>query len=119
MVKHNKLREAAQIVKVYDSDIDMANDVAIARVMAVVEGEYVEAVGVAKRHPDDKANPRVAALIAYSRATMNLAHKIQKRADGAVKHAEDMTQLKLTKKTDVTSEKKSALKMPSMLKKKD
>lgn len=94
MVNQSKFQKAKRVVSVYDSDIDLANDVAIARVMAVVEGEEVEAVGVAKRHPDDRSNPRVAALIAYGRAVSNLAKKIEKRAAGAVKHADDMARNK-------------------------
>jgi hypothetical protein len=105
MVNKNKKAQAQSMVQVYDSDIDLANDVAIARVMASIEGEDIEAVGVAKRHPDDKANPKVAALIAYGRAVSSLASKIEKRAAGAVKHADDMArnkELQAAKKTKTT-----------------
>jgi hypothetical protein len=109
MVNRNKISEAQEAVKIWTSNVDIANDVAIARVWATVEGDQVEAVGIAKRHPDDKANPRVAALIAYSRAVSNLSKRIEKRAAGAVKHADDMArnkELQAQRSTKKTKSKK-------------
>ena len=92
--KINKRDLAENIFSIYGTDVTVHNDVAIAKIAANVEGEWIEAVGVAKRHPDDKPNPRVAALIANTRALESLHIKLQKRASGAVKHADDIVRLK-------------------------
>lgn len=64
--------------------------------------EPVYGVGIAKRHPIDKPDLQIGFALAYGRAYEQLARKLIKRANGRVKHAEDMTLYKQQQKSKPT-----------------
>lgn len=57
-------------------------------------GETISAIGEALRHPDDKNDEQLAALLANGRALENLGRKLQKRAQGLVRHNDYLAALK-------------------------
>lgn len=67
----------------------IANDVAIAQVFMSIDSDFIDASGVARKHPDDKFSASVAEKLAYGRALESLGKKLQKRANGEVKQNED------------------------------
>jgi hypothetical protein len=48
----------------------------------------VYASGTARRDPSDKNDPVTGILLAYSRALANLAKKLERKANGRIKHAD-------------------------------
>ena len=58
--------------------------------------DWVSAAGYAKRHPEDKPDLELGLTLAYGRAFDNLSRKLLKRANGLVKHRDDMKEKKTT-----------------------
>ena len=54
------------------------------------EGRTILGRGVARRDPHDKHNPTIGQQLALGRALEDAARRILKRANGEVKHAEDV-----------------------------
>ena len=52
--------------------------------------EVYSVTGEAKRHPEDDPNPEVGILLATARAHERAAHLLAKRAQGLIKHADDV-----------------------------
>jgi hypothetical protein len=48
------------------------------------------ATGVARRHPDDEYNREIGVKLAYARALASFARQLDRQAQGAVKHADDI-----------------------------
>lgn len=67
-----------------------SKDATIALVSMYLWGEKFEADGTAKRDPQDEYNDEVAVLLAYGRAFEALSNKFLKRANGLIKHADDI-----------------------------
>lgn len=97
-----KMEQAETIFSIDDYYIEITKDLAIVRIFATIEGLQTEVTGSARRHPDDKANPKIASLLAHSRALESLSNKLAKRAQGAIKHAEDTIQIKAVQRRRTT-----------------
>lgn len=71
-------------------------DVTLVKVSTYVEIQNhileIDAVGVAKRDPKDRARKEIGYNLAFGRALENLGKKIEKKANGLVKHNDDMRQ---------------------------
>ncbi len=52
--------------------------------------EMVEINGSARRHPYDKRNNRIGLLLAQGRAYRRLADRLERQANGLIKHAQDV-----------------------------
>lgn len=83
----------------------MANTVSahratVARVTASVEidGETIreEVTTEALRHPEDKSNPEIGEMLALGRALSSLGRRLERRAQGLTKHADDIKKMKET-----------------------
>lgn len=72
-------------------DIQITREATIATVLFSdpVSGLTMRTTGVAKKHTDDKFDAEIGADLALSRAFESLAHKLNRRANGRVKCAED------------------------------
>lgn len=85
-----------------DADVVVNGDASIASVSAeVLEAwdadkdiiqvkELAEACGTAKRAPGDKPDPEIATLLALGRALQSVGRQLENRANGYVKHADDI-----------------------------
>ena len=67
-------------------------------------GNVVRASGQAFRHPDDKNDEELARMLATGRALQAAGRKLEKRANGLVKHHDDMKiyRVKQAKKPEAT-----------------
>jgi hypothetical protein len=65
-------------------------DATIAGVDLLLHDEIFSADGTAKREPRDEDNREVAELLALGRALESLSNKLLKRANGLIKHQDDM-----------------------------
>lgn len=73
-------------------------DATIAGISVVVEGVTYTADGTAKREPHDNDDPEIASLLAIGRALDNLSNKLLKKANGLVKHNDDMKKYRVEQK---------------------
>ena len=81
-------------VVIIDTDHNIAHDVVIVTISAVVQGEMIECKGTAIRHPHDKFDADTGVLLATARAYESLAKKLHIRANGLVKHNDDVARHK-------------------------
>lgn len=82
-------------VQVKDTFITYDSNVALVELIVDVQHDAQRTfTGSARRHPDDKADPDVAILLAQARAYASLAHALDKRARGLVAHKDDVKRLK-------------------------
>lgn len=78
-------------VFIVDMDEVITGDVSVVTLTADIQyDENLEFHGVAKRHPNDRANADVARLLATARAYRHLADGLEKRANGLVTHNDDI-----------------------------
>lgn len=70
------------------------HDVAAVELMVTYRGDTFLFNGHAKRDPRDKSNPKLGLDIAYARALGKAARKLERRAQGLVKHADDLAATK-------------------------
>lgn len=78
-----------------NSQIEVANTIVHRDVVAIeldmyVNGQWYTSTGVARRHPADTFNKEIGSKLALSRALSSLANKLERQANGAIKHAEDV-----------------------------
>lgn len=85
-------------------------DATIAGIVVNIEGTQYAADGTAKREPHDEDDAEIAALLAIGRALENLSNKILKRANGMVKHNDDMKKYKQVQKSKTLVAKKASSK---------
>ena len=84
----------------YDaSPVSVKNQIVHRDVVAVevefwLDGTYYTATGVAKRHPEDVFNREIGTKLAYARAFASIAAQLERQANGAVKHAEDVREIR-------------------------
>lgn len=65
-------------------------DACIVSITVCIDNDISVINGTSVRHPLDKPNEKLATMIAYARAYQNLANKLTKRANGRIKHVDDM-----------------------------
>lgn len=82
-------------VDIRDVRTSYTSDVAIVEIIADVQYDRLQVfTGSARRHPEDKANPDVAILLATARAYTSLSNALQRRSAGLVAHRDDVARLK-------------------------
>lgn len=81
-------------------------DATIAGAAINIEGTTYSADGTSKRDPHDDDDPEIAELLAIGRALETLGLKLQKRANGLIKHNDDMREYKKIQKSRKPSPKK-------------
>ena len=95
-------------VHVLDQNEEYSSDAAI--VTLAVNLQHDQGMlfrGTARRHPDDRPDADVAVLLATARAYRSFAHAIEKRAQGLVKHKDDIANLHKDTKKATKSKKAS------------
>lgn len=76
--------------ELYTDLLYVHDDVAVAEVSLWVGDELVSATGVSKRDNLDKPDHLLAALLSYGRALESISQKLLRRANGLIKHHDDM-----------------------------
>lgn len=79
-------------VIVLDTDHMIVDNVTVVTVEAIIQGEVVVVQGTAIRHPDDRFDADTGIMVATGRAYERLAENINRRANGQVKHNDDIAE---------------------------
>lgn len=80
----------SRVELVYEDTI-ISSDAAVTEIKAHLQHDSdVTVRGSARRHPADRPDADIAALLSQARAYKSLANKIEVRALGLMKHKEDM-----------------------------
>ncbi len=82
------------LVDVLDVSELSSRDACIVQISATIFDQPVVAQGTSRRNPADRHDPQVGRLLAYSRAYEQLAKKIARRANGLVKHKDDIAAIR-------------------------
>lgn len=100
-------------VEVLDVTMLCARDACIVELTVMIEDDVVIVQGTSRRSPGDEPDDQVAYLLAYGRAYEALSKKLLRRAQGLVKHHDDIRAARPEQRTKAENFKKKVVAIAS------
>lgn len=88
-------------------------DACIYSIEAIINGDHVSCTGTSRRCPGDRHDSRLGQMLALTRAFENLTKALQRRANGLVKHNDDIAAARPAQKANSRAYRETIAKIAS------